>query len=90
MIYYVYMLNCIDSKNNHSIYTGSTDNIGRRIEQHRSGKGGAKYTRGKDIKLGYFETFLTRGEAMKREYAIKQLSSKKKKQLIEDFQKNLK
>ena len=46
----------------------------RRVKAHNAGKG-AKYTKSrKPVKLVYFETFLTKQEAMRREWEIKQLS----------------
>ena len=39
---YTYILKCGDG----SLYTGWTNDIAARLEQHRSGKG-AKYTRGR-------------------------------------------
>ncbi|WP_457557046.1 GIY-YIG nuclease family protein [Candidatus Harpocratesius sp.] len=85
-IYYVYILKCVNRiTGNVSLYTGSTQDLMVRFEQHQKGKG-ARYTRGKDIELVYFETFLTRSEAMKKEYAIKQLSKDQKWDLIKNFQ----
>ncbi|MCF2140768.1 MAG: GIY-YIG nuclease family protein [Candidatus Lokiarchaeota archaeon] len=85
-IFYVYILKCVNRiTGNVSLYTGSTQNLIVRFEQHQKGKG-ARYTRGKDIELVYFETFLTRSEAMKKEYAIKQLSKEQKWDLVNNFQ----
>ena len=39
-MYYTYMLRCLDN----SIYTGMTNDINKRIEKHKKGKG-AKYTK---------------------------------------------
>ena len=41
MAWYVYMLRCGDG----TLYTGMTDDVQRRLDAHRAGKG-AKYTRG--------------------------------------------
>jgi putative endonuclease len=71
------------------LYTGSTNNLTKRIKQHQNGRG-ARYTRGKQLELMYFETFLTRSDAMKREYEIKSLTQEEKWNLIETFQENLK
>ena len=44
---------------------------------------GAKYTKSRrPVTLAYYEAFETKQEAMKREYAIKQLPRKKKEELI--------
>ena len=45
--------------------------------------GWAKYTKSRrPVTLAYYEAFETKQEAMKREYAIKQLPRKKKEELI--------
>ena len=41
-MWYVYILRCGDG----TLYTGSTDDVERRLAAHRAGKG-AKYTRGR-------------------------------------------
>ena len=67
---YTYILKCKDD----SFYTGWTNNLEKRIHDHNSGKG-ARYTKARrPVELVYYEEFQTRQEAMKREYAIKQLS----------------
>ena len=72
------MLRCKDG----SIYTGYTDNIYKRIEKHRSGKG-AKYTRGRGpFELVHYESFFTKEEAMQKEAAIKKLTKEEKINLI--------
>ncbi len=88
-LYYVYILKCINrSSGEISLYTGSTQDLMIRFTQHQQGKG-ARYTRGKKLELAFFETYLTRSEAMKREYAIKQLSSEKKWELVNEFQNRM-
>lgn len=75
---YTYMLECSDK----SLYTGWTTDLDKRLVMHNQGKG-AKYTCGRrPVKLVYFEEFSTKEEAMKREYAIKQLSRREKLNLI--------
>ena len=75
---YVYMLRCADG----TLYTGWTTDIERRVRIHNSGKG-AKYTRGKvPVDVVYYEKYDTKSEALKREYAIKQLSHLDKLNLI--------
>lgn len=88
-IYYVYIVKCTSKKTGEiSLYTGSTQDLLVRVQQHQSGRG-ARYTRGKDIELVYFETQLSRSAVMKREYAIKQLSTDKKWELVNEFQKSM-
>lgn len=75
---YTYILKCKDD----SLYTGWTNDLKKRITSHNAGKG-AKYTKARrPVELVYYEEFQTREEAMKREYAIKQLSRKEKEVLI--------
>ena len=75
---YTYILKCKD----YSLYTGWTNDLKKRITSHNAGKG-AKYTKARrPVELVYYEEFQTREEAMKREYAIKQLSRKEKEALI--------
>ena len=66
---YTYMLKCSDG----TLYTGWTNDLDKRVEAHNSGKG-AKYTKARrPVELAYYEEFETKEQAMKREYAIKQL-----------------
>ena len=75
---YTYILKCKDD----SLYPGWTNDLKKRITSHNAGKG-AKYTKARrPVELVYYEEFQTREEAMKREYAIKQLSRKEKEALI--------
>jgi putative endonuclease len=87
-VYYVYILECIDTHGKLSYYTGSTDDLVRRFDQHRQGKG-ARYTKGRQLKLVFFETFPSRSDAMKREYEIKDFSIEKKKELVSAFQNRI-
>ncbi|MDO5345999.1 MAG: GIY-YIG nuclease family protein [Lachnospiraceae bacterium] len=75
---YVYMVECRDG----SLYTGWTNHLEERITAHNLGKG-AKYTKGRrPVRLVYFECFDTKEEALRREYAIKQLPRREKLLLI--------
>ena len=79
MSYYVYILRCSDG----TLYTGYTDNPERRVKVHNSGKGG-KYTRSRlPVELVYWEEHEDKSSALRREYAIKQLSRSEKLALIE-------
>ena len=72
------MLKCSDG----TLYTGWTNDLEKRVEAHNSGKG-AKYTKAhRPVELAYYEEFETKEQAMKREYAIKQLGRKEKQELI--------
>ena len=75
---YTYILKCGDG----SLYTGWTNDIAARLEQHRSGKG-AKYTRGRGpLQLVYLEVHDTRSEAMSREARIKRSTKSEKLKLL--------
>ena len=72
------MLKCSDG----TLYTGWTNDLEKRVEAHNFGKG-AKYTKARrPVELAYYEEFETKEQAMKREYAIKQLGRKEKQELI--------
>ncbi|MBD8972772.1 MAG: GIY-YIG nuclease family protein [Clostridiales bacterium] len=80
------MVECGDG----SLYTGWTNHLAKRIQNHNQGKG-AKYTRSRlPVHLVYYEVFATKQEAMQRECAIKKLKHKDKLQLIEQLQKDKK
>ena len=69
MRYYVYML-ISKNKNKLVSYVGYTTNIKKRLIQHNNYKG-AKFTRGRNWKLCYKETFVSKSNAMTREYNLK-------------------
>ena len=72
--HYFYVLECSDA----SFYAGYTNHLERRIAMHNAGKG-AKYTRARiPVVCIYTETFTTKEEAMRAEYAFKQLTRAKK------------
>ncbi|MEK7499757.1 MAG: GIY-YIG nuclease family protein [Patescibacteria group bacterium] len=76
--YFVYILRCVDD----TLYTGWTTNIEARVLQHNAGKG-AKYTRSRlPVICVFSEELSSREDAMKREYAIKQLTREEKNLLI--------
>jgi putative endonuclease len=73
----VYMLECADK----TLYTGLTNDLGRRMAEHAAGKG-ARYTKGRGpFRLVYHETCQSRAEASRRETAIKLLDRAKKRLL---------
>jgi putative endonuclease len=70
----VYLLRCADG----TLYTGITNDLPRRLEAHRSGRG-ARYTRGRGpLALLHAEPATTRAAALRREHALKQLRRQKK------------
>ncbi|HBV03327.1 MULTISPECIES: GIY-YIG nuclease family protein [Mammaliicoccus] len=78
--HYTYILECKDQ----TLYTGYTTDLERRLKVHNDGKG-AKYTKiRRPVKLVYHEEFDNKSEALKREYALKQLTRKQKLLLIKE------
>ena len=76
---YTYMVRCRDD----SLYTGWTNHLEKRVEDHNSGRG-AKYTKSRrPVELVYYEQFETKEEAMRRDWEIKQLTRKQKEKLLE-------
>lgn len=78
-MYYTYMLRCTDS----SIYTGMTNNIDKRINEHLS-RNGAKYTKSHQAeKLEAVWRSKDKSLACKLEYQLKQLTKKQKENIIQ-------
>ena len=76
---YTYMVECADG----TLYTGWTNCLEKRLKAHNGGRNGAKYTTTKrPVSLVYYEGFITKEEAMQREYQIKQLTRERKLELI--------
>jgi putative endonuclease len=80
MAYFVYIVRCCDQ----TFYTGVTNDLEKRILAHNGlSPQGAKYTRNRrPVQLHYCEEYLTKSEALKREYAVKRLSHLEKAKLI--------
>jgi type I site-specific restriction endonuclease len=75
---YMYILSCGDG----SFYTGSTTDLHRRLEQHRSGEG-AQHTKARlPVKLIYYEPFDRVDKAFAREKQVQGWSRAKKVALI--------
>ena len=78
--WFTYIVLCSDQ----TLYTGIALDLEKRIEEHNTGKGGAKYTRSRrPVQLVHVEEFSTRSEATKREYELKKMDRAAKLQLIE-------
>lgn len=79
--YFVYVVECSDA----TYYTGCTNNLKRRLNQHNFSKKGAYYTKlRRPVKLIYTEEFETRRGALKREAQIKRLTRKQKEKLLQE------
>jgi len=77
--YFVYILKCRDN----SYYTGFTNNLERRLNEHNSGKNKTSYTYDKrPVTLMWFETFNDVLNAIETEKKIKGWSRRKKEALI--------
>jgi putative endonuclease len=82
MAFYVYIL---ASQRNGTLYTGYTDDLYRRIDEHRA-HSLSKFTAKYDVtKLVFFETHETREAAFERERRIKKWRRQWKIELIERF-----
>ena len=77
--YYVYIMT---NQRNTVLYTGVTNNLLRRIEEHKSGIGSGFTKRYNVSKLIYFEMTTEINIAIAREKQIKSWSRKRKEELI--------
>ncbi|MBS1553596.1 MAG: GIY-YIG nuclease family protein [Bacteroidetes bacterium] len=69
-MFYAYVLRSESTKTH---YYGSTEDLGKRLNEHNSGK--VKYTKGRrPWALHYFEEYQTRAEATRRERFFKSIS----------------
>jgi len=80
--WYVYIVRCVDG----SFYTGITTDLQRREREHNEGgRSGARYTRARrPVQMVWAEAHSDRSAALKREYAIKQLTRMAKRKLVEE------
>tara|TARA_B100000029_G_scaffold116215_1_gene108982 strand:+ start:1758 stop:2030 length:273 start_codon:yes stop_codon:yes gene_type:complete len=69
MPYHVYVL-ANKHKRRLVTYVGYTKDLKKRLNLHNLGRG-AKFTRGRSWKIIYTEKFITKNEAISREYYIK-------------------
>ena len=78
MAFFVYMLKCRDD----SYYVGHTDNIEKRISEHKNKKYEGYTSARLPVKLVFVQSFTSRYEALSAEKKIKSWSKKKKEALI--------
>jgi putative endonuclease len=65
-----------------SLYCGITNNLSRRFEMHKAGKG-AKYLRGKGpLTLVWSHNVESKSQALKYEYRIKKMTKASKEALV--------
>ena len=85
MNYYIYILSTWDNK---TIYIGVTNNLHRRVQEHKS-KAIEGFTKRYNLKkLVYFEKFTDVEQAIKREKELKGWLRAKKNKLIESINPN--
>lgn len=76
--WFVYILRCADN----TLYTGITNDLVRRCDQHNAGTA-SRYTRSRlPVVLVYQETQANRSLALKREVTIKALPRQQKESLV--------
>ena len=79
MAYNVYIVLCSDG----TYYTGIALDVEKRILEHNTSAKGARYTRSRrPVTLVYQETCPDKSGALKREYAVKQMTKAQKTALI--------
>ena len=79
-VHYFYVLLCKDD----TFYGGYTTDLARRLNEHNQGIG-AKYTKlakRRPLQMIHAESFATRSEAQKAEYAFKQLTRRQKENYL--------
>ena len=81
-MYYVYILT---NQNNSVVYIGVTNDLPRRLEEHRSGSVDGFTKRYHLHKLVYFEEYFSPNDAISREKQLKGWVRTKKNALIESI-----
>ena len=79
MAFWVYMLRCADG----SYYVGHTDDIEKRVAEHKSGAVGGYTATRRPVRVVFTEDFPSREEALAAEIQIKGWSRSKKEALIQ-------
>lgn len=67
-MFYVYVL--LSKKNNH-LYTGSTEDLKRRVSEHNNRQGGKYSKKNAPFVLIFYEAFLMKNDAIKQEVFYK-------------------
>jgi len=84
--WYVYIVRCNDG----TLYTGIAKDLNRRMTEHNSDNGGAKYTRyRRPVELVYSERTESRSDALKRENQVKRMPRTKKNELFAGKKKKI-
>jgi len=74
---------------NGSLYCGISDDANRRFATHQSGRGARFFHTSPAVALVYVETCESKGDALRRERAIKRLKKPAKEALIEHYSSSL-
>jgi putative endonuclease len=77
--YYVYLMSSLSR----TLYVGVTNNLERRVEEHKAGAPGSFTERYRVNRLVYFEEFTDINQAIAREKEIKQMTRLQKIRLVE-------
>jgi putative endonuclease len=79
--WHVYLLECADA----TLYCGITNDITKRLASHNAGKA-SRYTRARlPVRLLWVEQAATKGEALRRELAVKAMPRAEKLALAARF-----
>ena len=78
--FYVYILKCSDG----TYYTGHTDDIEKRVSEHKNKKHSGYTSKRLPVELVFHEQFSSRTAALEAERKIKRWVKRKKEQLIKD------
>ena len=85
--YYIYIMS---SLNNTTLYIGVTNDINRRVQEHKSGQIPGFTQRYNCTKLVYYEMFSDINQAIDREKQIKKWRREKKENLIKTMNLEMK
>ena len=85
-IYYCYVLS---NKNRTVLYIGFTNNLNRRIKEHKNGVGALFTKKYNVVELVYFEKFTEKKKARKRELQLKNWKKDWKWDLVKSLNPNL-
>ena len=80
--FYTYIMT---NKHNNVLYTGMTNNLVRRVYEHRTGRGAGFTSKYKVTKLVWYEMFRDARSAIEREKQIKGGSRQKKIDLVNEM-----
>ena len=83
-IYYVYIMSSLSR----TLYTGLTNNLERRVFEHKEGQSGSFTARYNVNRLVYFEDFGDIREAIAREKEIKKMTRRHKPKLLESMNRD--